>query len=270
MAERAVRRAGVHNLSSAAVDAGLQVRRVADQAVRTQWPTLVVAGGGLSAGSASRALLDAGVGDAHAADPLSIQRLVDAYGSVAAGAGRPDDPGDAGDVQQVDQPEDRAVGCEVAVPGQQGGVGFQGPGEFLLVGGTGRRPADRVGDHFPPCVRIQFGDQGADHRDGVASVGVRALGASGSPGPVPRSDPAGVSAGSTRLGLWSAVSAVPVLAAALEGSQLSAAFGAARRRDRLGSGLTQGDEQVTGGSGRRRAAVGKHAGMLGQMRCEAA
>lgn len=65
---------------------------------------MVVAGGRLPAGSAACALLDAGVGDAGAADPLPVQRLVDAYDSVAAGTGRPDDPGDAGRVQQVDQP----------------------------------------------------------------------------------------------------------------------------------------------------------------------
>ncbi|WP_441248163.1 hypothetical protein [Kitasatospora sp. McL0602] len=87
-------------------------------------------------------------------------------------------------MQQVDQPEDRAVGREVAVAGQQGGVGFQSPGEFLLVRGTGCRSADRVSDHFLPGLLIQFGDQGADHRDGVASVGVGALAASWLPGPV--------------------------------------------------------------------------------------
>lgn len=76
------------------------------------------------------------------------------------------------------------MGCEVAVPGQQGGVGFQGPGEFLLVGEAGRRPADRVSDHFLSGLRVQFGDQGVDHRGGVASVGVRALAASRPPGPV--------------------------------------------------------------------------------------
>jgi hypothetical protein len=76
------------------------------------------------------------------------------------------------------------VGCEVAVPGQQGGVGFQDPGEFLLVGGAGCRPADRIGDHFLPGLRVQFGDQGTDHREGVASVGFRALVASWSPGSV--------------------------------------------------------------------------------------
>jgi hypothetical protein len=145
---------------------------------------LVVAGSGLSAGSASRALLDAGVGDAHAADPLPVQRLVDAYDSVAAGAGRLHDPGDAGLVQQVDQLEDRAVGCEVAVAGQQSWVGFQGPGKFPLVGGTRCRSMDRLGDRLPFGLRIQFSDQGADYCDGVTSVVVRALAASRPPGPV--------------------------------------------------------------------------------------
>ncbi|WP_424883595.1 DUF6192 family protein [Streptomyces sp. SLBN-8D4] len=92
-----------------------------------------------------------GVGDAHAA-PLSIQRLVDAYDSVAAGAGWPDGPGL---VQQVDQLEDRAVGCEVTVAGQQSWVGFQSPDEFPLLGGMRCRSTDRVGDRLPFGLRVQ-------------------------------------------------------------------------------------------------------------------
>lgn len=160
------------------------------------------------------------------------------------------------------------MGCEVAVPGQQSGVGLQRPGEFLLVGGAGCRPADCVGDHFLLDLRVQFGDQAADHRDGIASVGVRALAASRPPGSVAGSDPAGVSAGGAGLGLGAAVPAVPVLAAALEGAHRSAALGATRRRDGLGSSLSQGDEQVADGPGCRRAAVGQHAGMLRWMSCE--
>jgi hypothetical protein len=115
------------------------------------------------------------MGDAGTADPLSLQRLVEANDSVTAGAGRGDDPGDAGGVQQLDQPQDRAQRREVAVAGQQAGVGFQCPGEFLLVREARRRLAERRGDQLLPGVRVQFGDQCVDHRDGVASVGVRAL-----------------------------------------------------------------------------------------------
>jgi hypothetical protein len=94
--------------AAAAVQAGLQVRRVGDEAVRAKGPVLIVAGDWFAAGSAACALLAAGVGDARAADPHSVQRLVDAYDSVAARAGRPGDPGDAGGVQQVEQPWDCA------------------------------------------------------------------------------------------------------------------------------------------------------------------
>ena len=148
-AQRSVRSSPVDWPAAAAVDAGLQVRRVGDEAVRAQRPASVVAGDRFAAGSAARALLDAGVGDAGAADPHPVQGLVDAHDPVTAGAGRPDDPGDAGRMQQVDEPRDRAQRCEMAVPGQQRGSGFQCPGQFLLVGGPRCRAADGGGDGLP-------------------------------------------------------------------------------------------------------------------------
>lgn len=50
---------------------------------------LSIAGGGLAVSAAAYAFFDAGLGDAVAADPLPIQRLVEAYDSVTEGqAGR--------------------------------------------------------------------------------------------------------------------------------------------------------------------------------------
>jgi hypothetical protein len=94
---------------------------------------MVVAGNGFAASSAAHALLNAGVRDACPTDPHPVERLVNADDSVTTGAGRPDDSRDASGVQHVDEPWDRAQRRKVAVPGQQSGVGFQGPGEFLLV-----------------------------------------------------------------------------------------------------------------------------------------
>jgi hypothetical protein len=123
----------IDGTATTAVDADLQVRRVGDETVRTQRFALVVARDGFAAGSAAYALFDAGVCDAGPADPLPVERLVDPYDSAAAGAGWSDDPSDASGMQQVDEPQDRAEGRKVAVTSQQSRVGFQRPGEFLLV-----------------------------------------------------------------------------------------------------------------------------------------
>ena len=63
-AQRPVRGAPFDPTAAAAVDAGLQVRRVGDEAVGADRPTLFVAGDRLTARAAARALLDAGVCDA--------------------------------------------------------------------------------------------------------------------------------------------------------------------------------------------------------------
>ena len=132
-AQRPVRGPPLDPAAAPAAGAGLQVRRVGDEAVRAQRPALVVAGDGLAAGSAARALLDARVRDAGPADPHAIQRLVDAHHPVTAGAGGTGDPGHAGGVQRVDQPRDRPQRRQMAVPGQQARVVLQRPGQFLLV-----------------------------------------------------------------------------------------------------------------------------------------
>jgi hypothetical protein len=52
---------------------------------------------------------------------------------VTAGAGRADDPGDAGGMQRFDEPRDRPQWRQVALPGQQPGAVLQRPGQFLLI-----------------------------------------------------------------------------------------------------------------------------------------
>ncbi len=212
-----MRTAVADRAAAAAAQAGFQVRRVGDETVRAQRLALLVAGDRLTAGTAARALLQAGVCDAHPADPRAGQRLVDAHHPPATGAGRPEDPGDPGGVQQIDEPGDRAQRREVAVSGQQPRVGFQLPGQFLLVGGSGRGPADRGGDRFPVSVRVQLGDQGVYYRYRVTAVCVRALPAPRSSSPVPGRDRPGVSADSAGRRPWPASCAVPVLPAAVEG-----------------------------------------------------
>ena len=116
-----------------AAGAGLQVRRVGDQAVGAQRPALVIAGSGLAAGSAAGALPGARVRDAGPADPHAIQRCVDAHHPVTARAGRAGDPGHAGGVQRFGQPRDRPQRRQMGLPGQQPRVVLQRPGQFLLV-----------------------------------------------------------------------------------------------------------------------------------------
>jgi hypothetical protein len=83
--------------------------------------------------SAAGARLGAGVRDAGPADPDAVQRLVDAHYAAAAPACRADDAGDAGVVEDLDEPRDRAQRRQVPVPGQQRRVLFQRPCQFLLV-----------------------------------------------------------------------------------------------------------------------------------------
>ncbi|WP_331755567.1 hypothetical protein [Streptomyces sp. NBC_01643] len=64
------------------------------------------------------AFFDARLGDAVAADPLPVERFVDADNPVAARAGGPDDPGDTSVVQQVDEPQDGAMRCKMTFPSQ--------------------------------------------------------------------------------------------------------------------------------------------------------
>ena len=132
-AQRPVGGAPFDPAAAAAADAGLQVRRVGDEAVGAQRPAVVVAGDGLAAGSAADALLSARVRDTGPADPHAVKRLIDAHYPVTAGAGRTGNPRDAAGVQLFDEPRDRPQRCQITLPGQQPGVVLQCPGQFLLV-----------------------------------------------------------------------------------------------------------------------------------------
>ena len=132
-AKRPVRGPALDRADPPAAGAGLQVLRGGDEAVRADRPALPVAGDGLADGSAACARLGAGVRDAGPADPDAVQRLVDAHYAAAAPAGRADDAGDAGVVEDLDEPRDRAQRRQVPVPGQQRRVLFQCPCQFLLV-----------------------------------------------------------------------------------------------------------------------------------------
>ncbi|MGW1405404.1 hypothetical protein [Streptomyces sp. NPDC002403] len=135
-AERTAGGAVLYSLPLSAVDADLDVRGVVDQAVRTQRAPLVVTGGWLAAGAAAYAFFDAGLGDAVAADPLTVERLVDVNYPVAARAGRSDDPGKTSLVQKVDEPQDGAMRGEMGLGGQQARVLLQGPDHALAIVGT--------------------------------------------------------------------------------------------------------------------------------------
>ncbi|MFI8305131.1 hypothetical protein ACIF80_17100 [Streptomyces sp. NPDC085927] len=195
-----------------------------------------VAGGRFAPSTTAYAFFDAGLGDAVAADALPAERLVDADNPVAAGAGGPDDPGDAFLVQQVDEPQGGAMWRQTALSGQQARVLLQGPDQSLPVGGTlGCRAAEGFGDHVAVGVRGDRGDHLVDDRDRIAIVVVGTHLATRQALAISEADVSDVAAGGALSGLLSADRAVPVLALALEGSQLLAALDADRRRDRRGA-----------------------------------
>ncbi|MDX3639594.1 hypothetical protein [Streptomyces sp. MB09-02B] len=157
-----------------------------------------------------------------------------AYDSAAEGTGGPDDSGDFGVMKYVDQPEDRGDGGKVAVAGEQRGVTFQDPSQFLLVGGPWHGSADCIGYQIQLGLRVQLADHAVNDGEGITVVGVGALRTSWLARPVTGGDAAVLSASRASNVDRSADSAVPVLAAALERAQVLAALGADRRRGRLG------------------------------------
>jgi hypothetical protein len=219
-AERALGGAGVHSPPFLASDADLGVRRVGDQAVRTQRSPLLVAGGRLASGSAAYTFFDAGLGDAVATDPLPVERLVDANHSVAPRAGRPDDPGDTRLVQKVDEPQDGAVRGEMGLAGQQTRILLQGPDHSLaIVKPVGCRPAQSLSDHVAVGARGKRVDHRVDDRSRVTVIVVRTHRTAWQALAVPEGDAPGVAAGGALAGVLDADRAVPVLALPLEASQ---------------------------------------------------
>jgi hypothetical protein len=81
--------------AATAVEADFEIVGVGDQTVRTERSAVLVTSGRFAAGAAACAFFDAGVGDAGAADALPVERFVCPDDATAAGACRPDDPGNA-------------------------------------------------------------------------------------------------------------------------------------------------------------------------------
>ncbi|QHE74028.1 hypothetical protein GFS60_07712 (plasmid) [Rhodococcus sp. WAY2] len=116
-ADRAVRRAGADWPAAPAIEADFEVVRVSDQAVRAERPALFVSCRGLAVRAAARAFFDTAVGDAGAADALSVEGFVDPNDPVAARACRSDDPGDVCGVKGLDQRNDGPDWSEMASAG---------------------------------------------------------------------------------------------------------------------------------------------------------
>ena len=153
-----MRAAGVDTTLTSAADAGFQVGRVVDQAVRADRLAMLVTGGRPSPCVATGALLDPGLRDAVAADPLAVQGLGDAHRPAATRTVWPDDPVDPAIAEQVDEPQDYGDRGEVPVPGQQRGVVLHRPGQSPLMCRAGGHLADRGGDVVWVRCSVQHGD----------------------------------------------------------------------------------------------------------------
>lgn len=120
-AERPVGGADADRSAPPAAQAGLLVGGVGDQAVRTQWSALLVAGGGFLHGCAARAGLGAGLGHAVAAQPLPLDSAVQPDDPLTRWAGRADDRLGPGVAESLDQPQHAGCTGMRAVAGEQCG-----------------------------------------------------------------------------------------------------------------------------------------------------
>lgn len=154
---------------------------------------------------------------------------------------------------------------QVPLPCQQARVVFQGPDHSLAIVRTvGCRLAEGLGDRVTVGARGDRGDQFVDDRGRITVVGVGTHLAAGQALAVAKADASDVSAGGALGSLLPADRAVPVLALALEGSQLLAALRADWCRDRRGAGLAELDEQIADRPGCRGPAVGQDGRPHGQ------
>lgn len=162
-----------------------------------------------------------------------------------------------------DQRDDRADGREMPITGEQFGSELQRPAKSALVRGSGREFTDRGGDKVAVDGWIQPCDHAVDDGDRVTIISVGASRAARLSGAVPGRDVSQLAA--DRAGEWTQVagSAVPVLAAALQGPHRLAAFGSDRWRN-LRARLTQSDQQVTDRPGCRGTTVGQRRRALGK------
>lgn len=159
---------------------------------------------------------------------------------------------------------------QMSLSGQQTRVLLQSPDHSLPIGWTlGCRPAESFGDHVAISVRSEREDHLVDDRDRIPVIMVGTHLAARQAPAVPEADAPDVAAGGALGGLLPTDRAVPVLALALEGSQLLAALDADRRSNRRGADLAELDEQIADGPGRRRPAVSQDGGPGDQGLCQA-
>lgn len=84
------------------------------------------------------------VGEAGSADPLALQQFGQCLHPVAARAGRPDDLGRPGRDELIDEPQGSRSRGFVTGPGQQLGLGDDGPGQAALPGGPDSASSERA------------------------------------------------------------------------------------------------------------------------------
>lgn len=129
--------------------------------------------------------------------------------------------------------------------GEQFGPVLQRPRELIALPGLGHRRVHRSDDDCGRQGRIDRRDDLHHDAHRVVAVVGRTPRASGLPMPVATVHPPGLPAARARLTPRAADTAVPVLAATLQGAQRLAALGADRRGDRRGARLAQRDQQIT-------------------------
>ncbi|MFF5038058.1 hypothetical protein [Nocardia salmonicida] len=190
---------------------------------------MLVSGHRFAAGPATRAFLDAGVRDAGSADTNSVERLINTDNTSASGTGRKHDSGDSGSVQMLDELRDHSQRCSMPVTGEQCGIGFDSPSQFLLIGALPTGLVDQVSDRVPVDSRIEFGDHGVDHRYRITVVDLATLSASRLSIPVDDLHALGLPATGARRSSMFAWAAIPVLPFSGECPQVLAAACAARR-----------------------------------------
>jgi len=113
--------------------------------------------------------------------------------------------------------------------GEQRGVSFDGPRQFLLIGAPATGSDDCCRDRVPVDLGIEPGDNGVDHRYRTTVVDVATLSASWLSVAVDDLHTFGFAAARAGSPAVFAGAAIPVLALAGEGLQMFAAGGAARR-----------------------------------------
>ena len=237
--------------AAAAADAPLEVGRVGAQAVRADWPALLVAGRGLAHCSAPAARDGVGAGAAGAADPQPVTQLAQRDDTPAARAGRPLDAGRPGIAECADQSQHHGERRFRPAASEQRGRFLQCPRQLLQVRRLDHGRLERRRHHVRGQARVGRGDDFGEHVTRIASVLVGALAAAWPAVPVPRGDLPLVAARGAGQRAAETRRAVPVVPAALHRGDLPPAARAPRRRDPGRPGCPQRQQQITDGSRRR-------------------